>query len=179
MTHAREGIPNSDEYDLTWLWFPLKWLFMRVFSAPEQEEQPGILSERAIVPEVRIPHTIWEAANKNSLDRQCLASPAAALCIAIMPRTCTVRLRSCYLKTTASESNRLSEHRKKICFKRITTTVKYCAGSSFLSAMTEVCCTWTEHSKQIQQARMEIDFPARAINKQSNSIWNWVMQCTK
>ncbi len=27
------------------------------FSAPEQEEQPGILSERAIVPEVRIPHT--------------------------------------------------------------------------------------------------------------------------
>ena len=125
---AREGLPFSlipMNAALTRLFSPLKWLFM-LFSPPPptsttnthppQQEQPGysrlslslsplFFYEWAIVPEDRIPHTQSEArANKNrGPDRQCCASPAPAPCIAIMPRTCTVRFHSPCCKTSASE----------------------------------------------------------------------------
>lgn len=56
--------------------FVLKWVFMCHW----RKNSNVWLFTNAIVPEVRIPHTIWDAAKKNSPDRQCFTSPATTLC---------------------------------------------------------------------------------------------------
>lgn len=56
--------------------FVLKWVFMCRW----RKISNVWLFMNAIVPEVRIPHTIWDAAKKNSPDRQCFTSPATILC---------------------------------------------------------------------------------------------------
>lgn len=75
-------------------------------SHPPWQEQPGSLSP------LWVSYCAWgqdpthklkTEPTKTGPDRQCLASPAPAMRIAIMPRTCTVRLHSPSCKTTGSK----------------------------------------------------------------------------
>lgn len=75
-------------------------------SHPPWQEQPGSLSP------LWVSYCAWgqdpthklkTEPTKTGPDRQCFASPAPAMRIAIMPRTCTVRLHSPSCKTTGSK----------------------------------------------------------------------------
>lgn len=81
-------------------------------SHPPWQEQPGSLSP------LWVSYCAWgqdpthklkTEPTKTGPDRQCFASPAPAMRIAIMPRTCTVRLHSPSCKTTGSKFNQVQK----------------------------------------------------------------------